>query len=68
MGQLREKFATEELKQLFDACLQRTQLLLKVFNLAQKDDTTWLELFEAFEALIPRRWTIESVVHFGKAK
>ena len=54
MGQLREKCNTEELKKLFDACLQRTLPLLKVLNLAQKDDTIWLELIEAFEALIPR--------------
>ena len=54
MGQLREKCDTEELKKLFDACLQRTLLLLKALNLAQKDDATWLELIKAFEALIPR--------------
>ena len=54
IGQLREKCDTEELKELFDACLQRTLPLLKVLNLAQKDDTTWLELIEKFEALIPR--------------
>ena len=54
MRQLREKCDTEELKELFDVCLQRTLPLLKVLNLAQKDDTTWLELIEAFEALIPR--------------
>ena len=44
----------KNVKELFDACLQRTLPLLKVLNLAQKDDTTWLELIEAFEALITR--------------
>ena len=39
---------------MFDACLQRTIPLLEVLNIAQKDDTTWLELIEAFEAQIPR--------------
>ena len=68
MGQLREKCDIEELKELFDACLQRILPLLKVLNLAQKDDTTWLELIEAFKALIPCFDDVGSVVHFGKAK
>ena len=72
MGQLREKCETEELKKLFDACLQRILPLLKVLNLAQKDDTIWLELIEAFESLIPRFDDVGlsevSVIHFGKAK
>ena len=40
MRQLREKCDIEELKELFDACLQRTQPLLTVLNLAQKNETT----------------------------
>ena len=32
MGQLRGKCDTEELKEFFDACLQRTLPLLKVLN------------------------------------